>query len=141
MSISATQSTSTQESSSSSKLFSSESSNLGKDDFLNLFVAQLANQDPMEPLSNEEFIAQMATFSQLEQLTNLNSSFESFARGQILSGSSGLIGKTVTAIDGSGDEQSEVTGVVNAVLYKNGKALVAIGDKEISINNITEING
>lgn len=45
---------------------------LGKDDFLRLFVTRLANQDPLEPLKDEAFIAQMAQFSQLEQLQNMN---------------------------------------------------------------------
>jgi flagellar hook assembly protein FlgD len=45
---------------------------LGKDDFLRLFVTRLANQDPLEPVQDEQFIAQMAQFSQLEQLQNMN---------------------------------------------------------------------
>ncbi len=45
---------------------------VGKDDFLRLFVTQLANQDPMEPMKDQEFIAQMAQFSSLEQLQNMN---------------------------------------------------------------------
>jgi flagellar basal-body rod modification protein FlgD len=45
---------------------------LGKDDFLRLFVTRLANQDPLEPVKDEQFIAQMAQFSQLEQLQNMN---------------------------------------------------------------------
>ncbi|MEW5874060.1 MAG: flagellar hook capping FlgD N-terminal domain-containing protein [Candidatus Zixiibacteriota bacterium] len=49
---------------------------LGKDDFLRLFVTRLANQDPLEPVKDEQFIAQMAQFSQLEQLQNMNDNLE-----------------------------------------------------------------
>lgn len=52
----------------------------GKDTFLKLFVAQMKHQDPMEPLKNEQFLAQMAQFSTVEQITNLNKSFENFAK-------------------------------------------------------------
>ena len=49
---------------------------LGKDDFLRLFVTRLANQDPSSPVQDEQFIAQMAQFTQLEQLQNMNSNLE-----------------------------------------------------------------
>ena len=68
---------------------------LGKDDFLKLLVIQLKNQDPLEPLKNEDFIAQLATFNSLEQMTNLNKSFEGMLALQTLSYASSFIGKEV----------------------------------------------
>ncbi len=53
--------------------------NIGKDQFLKLLVAQLQNQDPLSPLKNEEFVAQLATFSSLEQLISINKAVQQLA--------------------------------------------------------------
>lgn len=53
--------------------------NLGKDEFLKLLVAQLQNQDPLSPLKNEAFVAQLATFSSLEQLISINKAVQELA--------------------------------------------------------------
>ena len=55
---------------------------LGKDDFLKLLMTQLQNQDPSNPVEDTEFIAQMAQFSTLEQITNMNSTMERFIQLQ-----------------------------------------------------------
>jgi len=73
---------------------------MGKDDFLTLLVAQLQHQDPLNPSESTEFTAQLAQFSSLEQLQNVNDNLASFEVYQSTSNniqSSGFIGKTVTA--------------------------------------------
>ncbi|GAA0298746.1 flagellar basal-body rod modification protein FlgD [Gracilibacillus halotolerans] len=76
----------------------SGSSQLGKDEFLKILMAQLQNQDPLNPMEDKEFISQMANFSSLEQMMNLSSSFEKFVANQNISPViqySHLIGKQV----------------------------------------------
>ncbi len=77
------------------------SSQLGKDDFLKLLLAQLANQDPTSPMENTEFIAQMAQFSSLEQMTNMNTEFSKLASMLSSSEAVNTIGKTVEVDDGT----------------------------------------
>lgn len=72
---------------------------LGKDDFLKILIAQLQNQDPLNPMEDREFVAQMAQFSTLEQMMSMNKAIQSMVHAQ-MSGSlvqhSELIGKKVT---------------------------------------------
>lgn len=74
---------------------------LGKDEFMRLLITQLENQDPLSPTDNTEFIAQMAQFSSLEGITNLNSTVEQFATSlqstQALQAST-LVGRSVQVL-------------------------------------------
>ena len=83
-----------------SLLSSSQSRVLGKDDFLNLLIAQMQNQDPLNPTSSIEFTAQLAQFSSLEQLGNVNDNLAELKNFQASINNSqavSLIGKSVTA--------------------------------------------
>ncbi|WP_035179074.1 flagellar hook assembly protein FlgD [Alkalihalobacterium bogoriense] len=71
---------------------------LGKDDFLKMLITQLQNQDPLNPMEDREFIAQMAQFSSLEQMTNMSTAIQQFVKTQTsqnLVQHSELIGKKV----------------------------------------------
>jgi len=75
---------------------------MGKQEFLTLFTAQLQNQNPLEPVKNEAFVAQLAQFSQLEALTNMQGSLDKFVSsmsGERMLGSASLIGKKVSVTD------------------------------------------
>ena len=78
------------------------SEEMGKQDFLTLFTAQLQNQNPLDPVKNEAFVAQLAQFSQLEALTNMETSLDKFVSamsGERMLGSAALIGKKVAMTD------------------------------------------
>lgn len=113
------------------------SSVVSKDEFLKLFVAQLKNQDPMDPLKGHEFIAQLAQFSSLEQLTTLNASFADTMKFQQLTGGSEFIGKKATYVDTVVGGTAE--GVIQGAIILGDSISVVIENKEIPIANVTGI--
>lgn len=110
---------------------------VSKDEFLKLFVAQLKNQSPMDPLKGHEFIAQLAQFSSVEQLTSLNASFADTMKFQQLTGGSEFIGKKATFVDPDVGGTSE--GVIQGAMVLDDSISVVIGNKEIPIANVTGI--
>ncbi|MFD0587581.1 flagellar hook capping FlgD N-terminal domain-containing protein [Paenibacillus sp. GCM10027627] len=115
------------------------SSVLGKDQFLSILVTQLRNQDPMQPMQDKEFIAQMAQFTSVEQLMNMSGEM-ALMRNSIGSASS-LIGKWAEWSEY--DENGQVTqlhGQVDSILSKDGLLYAKIGDKEVALDYLTSIS-
>ncbi len=117
---------------------SGKNAELGKDQFLKLFVAQLQHQDPMNPMQDSDFMGQMASFSTLEQVTNLASANEAIATNLSLSQSVGLIGRTVTWTDTA---KALHTGVVEKVNQSaDGKPVLTVsGTEGVDPSTITQI--
>lgn len=113
-----------------------QKSQLGKDDFLRILTMQLSHQDPSNPVEDKDFIAQMATFSSLEQMTNLNSAFEKFANSQ-MSQYSSTIGKEISWTP-TGSITPE-TGVVDGVSTQDGNYFYLVGNEKIPMDQVTEI--
>ena len=110
---------------------------MGKDQFLKLFVAQLQHQDPMNPMQDQDFMGQMASFSTLEQVTNMAKANEAMAANLSLSQSVGLIGRTVTWTDSA---KVSHTGVVEKVNQKDGQAVLTVsGTDGVDPTQITQI--
>lgn len=121
---------------------------LGKDDFLKLLMTQLKNQDPLSPLENSEFIAQMAQFSSLEQINNLATLTEEMntnqRRSSLISQTTSLIGRNVTlempdpeSEDGS--ETITVKGVVTAVRMSSGWPQLVIDGQAYDPAYVSEV--
>ena len=89
-------------------------SELSKESFLQLLVTQLQYQDPLDPVKNEDFVAQLAQFSSLEQMVSLNEQFEGFLNNQVMGQSADFIGKDVYWYDEDGEIAN---GVVDYVEY------------------------
>ncbi len=104
-----------------------------KDAFMQILVAQMKYQDPLEPTSNTEYISQYATFSQVEQLSNM-------ANAMSLSRASEMVGKTVTISQtNENGTTSEIQGVVDFVTYSGNKAYVNVNGVAYDVENVTSI--
>ena len=108
-------------------------SSLDKDAFLQLLVAQMKYQDPLEPTSNTEYISQFATFSELEQMQNMSATLE-------LSRASGLVGQTVLmSVTDSQGRKTTVQGNVDYVSYEGNKAYLSIGGELYSLDDLDKV--
>lgn len=133
---------------------------LGKNEFLKLLVTELQHQDPMNPMDDKEFISQMAQFSSLEQMENLNNTLETGLKtvteiqsdcGIILAElvnqmqnqmaynnfntGMNLLGKEISYTV----EDEQRTGIVQAVKQKDGAYIAVVGEDEVPIKDIEQI--
>lgn len=110
-----------------------EKAGYSKDTFLQLLVAEVQNQDPLEPTSNTEWISQYATFSELEAMSNMSASFD-------LSRASALVGKTVVINTTSETGKPMVVqGKVDYVTYEGGKAYLSINGSTYSMDDLHDV--
>lgn len=109
------------------------SSELGKEEFLKLLVCQLQNQDPLNPQDDTEFISQLAQFSSLEQMTNMNTTLTNNVAYS-------LVGKEVIVqtVDASG-KVTEDRGLVDYVEIQNGEAMLSVNGKKYSIDDLVQV--
>ena len=109
------------------------SSELGKEEFLKLLVCQLQNQDPLNPQDDTEFISQLAQFSSLEQMTNMNTTLTNNV-------AYGLVGKEVIVQTiGANGQVIEDRGLVDYVEIQNGEAMLSVNGKKYSIDDLVQV--
>jgi flagellar basal-body rod modification protein FlgD len=96
--------------------------------FLKLLVAEMKNQDPTSPMDSSDYVAQLATFSQVEQSVQINSKLDQLLQSSVLAQADSIIGRTLTSADG------KISGVVEEVrLFSDGLIAVLDNGKELPV--------
>lgn len=115
---------------------------LGTGDFLDLLIAELQNQDPLNPADNSELLQQISQIRQITSNDQMVSTLDTVQSGQEIATASQLIGKRITALSNSNDE---VDGIVDRVTIgaesedSPRQLLLHVGDQEIKLDNIRQI--
>lgn len=108
-----------------------------KNQFLTLLVEELKNQDPTAPTDEKQTLSQLAQFSSLEQMQNLNQTLTASSGFGQVAQSAALIGKTVSTatVDSIG-----ISGVVSSVTFLNGKSYLHVGTQDIDASTVTTVS-
>ncbi|SEF57929.1 flagellar hook capping FlgD N-terminal domain-containing protein [Paenibacillus sp. UNC499MF] len=111
---------------------------LGKDDFLKILITQLQNQDPMQPMQDKEFVAQMAQFTSVEQLSNMASEMKLLRSS--LGFTSSLIGKDISWMSKTDSGETVMAdGVVESIIVRDGVQYATVGGKEVKLEEVLKI--
>lgn len=109
---------------------------LGEDAFMKLLLAQMSNQDPLNPMEDQDFIAQLAQFNSLNQLTQMSKTLDELVKSQALSQGSALIGKTVSGV---GSDGSTITGVVSGLQLSGSSITLDLDGQRIPLENVQSV--
>ena len=109
---------------------------ISRDDFLQILVTELTNQDPLEPMDNAQFLQQLVGLQTLEQTSALTDALKTFERVMQVGSASGMIGREVKAINSKGEP---IEGVVTKVVIQNGNVQLEIDSELVSMTGVLEI--
>ena len=110
---------------------------LGKDAFLRLLITQIRYQDPLSPLDDREFIAQLAQFSSLEQMQEMNAGLGIVQQMSAATQALSLVGRQITAQEpGTADP---IVGTVEAVSFRNGVPMLIVSGREVGLPWVAEV--
>lgn len=112
-------------------------SNVNQDQFLQLLVAQLQNQDPLNPVSDKDFIAQLTSLNTLQGINSLNANFSEMLKLQQLTEGANLIGKTVNYLPTGAGAVS--TGTVSGVTLQDGNFVLQVGTDRVTLDEIQSL--
>lgn len=110
---------------------------LDLDDFVKLMVVELQNQDPLDPLSNSDMLAQMSEIRSIGASDRLTETIESLAQGEQIAGASSLIGKYVEAINPDGE--IPLGGKVDRVSFKNGVSTIHFEGNQSLLSDVLTV--
>lgn len=110
---------------------------MGRDQFLTLLLAQLRHQDPLKPMEDREFIAQLAQFNILEQMQQMNEGLLAMMYMDQFTQASALVGRVVDAYAPDGDQT--ISGVVTEVRFDRGIAELVVGEHRIALQDVVSV--
>lgn len=111
---------------------------LGRDEFMKMLLTQLQHQDPMSVMKDEQFIAQLAQFSSLEEMQTMRKSFTTLLNLSQLTQVTGLIGKTVQ-LQSPQDGSTLITGMVSSVKMENGTPKLVVNGELFPLESVQSV--
>lgn len=109
---------------------------LTSDSFMKLLIAQLKNQDPLEPVKNEQLLNQIAMMRNIQSDVELSEGLESITQNQQLTTGASFIGKSII---GKGKNDQPVSGLVDRAFVRDGETFVGIGETELPLDRVTGV--
>jgi flagellar basal-body rod modification protein FlgD len=112
---------------------------LSGQDFFRLLLTQMRSQSPLEPVGNTEFLAQLAQFSALDQMSTLNTRMDSLQASQSLITGTGLIGRNVEYFDAATGGRR--TGAVTGATIESGQLLLEVDGRRLPLSWVLKVLG
>jgi flagellar basal-body rod modification protein FlgD len=109
---------------------------LNADVFMELLITQLQNQDPLEPVGNDELLSQLSMMRNLQSNIELGDTVKAITSNQQLSTAATFIGKSVT---GTATNDQQISGTAERAFLRNGEAYLGVGNSEIPLSNVSEV--
>ena len=109
---------------------------LGKDAFLKMLIAQIRYQNPLDPVKNDDFVAQLAQFSSLEAMQNVRTAVEAQAQTEGLTSAASMIGREIEIV---GPDSTPLFGVVEQVEQTDGKVFLRVGETLVSMDQVVSV--
>jgi len=123
-------------STSSSSAAASAFSGMGGDQFMQLLMAEMENQDPLDPVQDKDFMAQITQINSLMEMDKVSTNMQTLTLSNQMIQAAGLIGKEVSYANADGTTKS---GVVSGVTYQGSSISVTVGDTQVDLSDITGV--